>query len=411
MIDNKLKTNLLFIINELSSNFVKKILMKNRLLAAFLFFSVYSSAQIVLDESSYSATVLGTDSIANTTYNSSFPVLTPSANATWDMTVITDSVAPSFVYRVATAPAYEFADSNDYYFGSYFYQGNVQSSITTTGLLQYGIKISWTGYNIFSVTHSAGDSLIITDQMDTFSSPRTLVSFPATDNSTWASVYHNDFDFQLSVALLSYSHAPGTLRSYTTEKDTVMGYGKMRIKNLDGTASSYFNVLQVQAEIITVDSFFLNGSPAPGVLLTQLRFTQGQADTSYYQSYYRPGEVTPLAQIFYNDQSFSHPVSAKTHVQRLVNEGVANIANGGEVAIYPNPIVAGAQVSINLVPAAGEWSYELTDIAGEKVQSGALKIYGNAGQFSLSPALKTGNFYLTLYHSGAECCVKTLQVQ
>ena len=286
-----------------------KFFMKNIVcLFTCLFVITAAHAQITLDTSAYPASVTGTDSLMATTVSSSFPSLVPATDGIWDMSTVTDSATILYAYRVPTT-TYQFADSNFYNFSSFSYQGNVQSSIVIAGIMEYGITIQKVGYNISTITSGMTDSIIIPAQDTLYSSPRTLIAFPATYHSSWSSAYTFDLKYQVSISPV-YDHTPGVVRRYVIEKDSVTGWGKMRVKDMAGSLSSWFNVLQVQTTITGTDSFFLNGAVAPGTLLSDLGLVQGQTDTTYEQNYYRKEEVTPFANVKYANAAFITPVKA-----------------------------------------------------------------------------------------------------
>lgn len=375
-------------------------------LVVTLSLTVTLSAQITLSQSSYPVSVVGTDSIANTTVASFIPILTPTTNAIWDLTTITDSSVPSFIYRVASI-TYPFADSNSYNFAGYAYQGNIQCAILSSNFCAFQLNINRFGYSLLPVTLGPTDSLIIIPQVDTFSSPHVIIPFPATFNTTWTSSYYSNFRYQLSVALLGYDHANGIVRSLTTETDSVAGWGEMRVKDLTGSPSSYFDVLQVKKVVTEVDSFYLNGRPDTALVIAELGLTQGQTTTTYLQDYYRTGEVTPLAELTYSDATFSHPVHAATHIQRLVNEGVANVDGTSEVKLFPNP--ATGRVTIELPSMPGMWSFELSDFTGQIIQSGTLTLNGNIAQVTLPQSMASGIYSLRLFNNNGFNCVKTIE--
>lgn len=375
-------------------------------LVVTLSLTVTSSGQITLSQSSYPVSVVGTDSIASTTVASFIPILTPTTNAIWDLTTITDSTVPSFIYRVASI-TYPFADSNFYDFAGYSYQENVECDIASLGYFEYYSAIPRAATYIGSITHGPTDSFVIVPQFDTFSSAHIVISFPATYENNWFSSYKSDFNYQISIAAFSYNHAPGIVRSYMSETDSVTGWGEMRVKNLDGIPSSYFNVLQVKKIVSKVDSFFLNGTLATDLLLTTLGLTQGQTTTTYLQDYYRTGEVTPMAEVTYSDATFSHPVHAATHIQRLVNEGVANVDGKSEVKVFPNPATGTMTIELPFTP--GTWSFELSDFTGQIIRSGTLTLNGSIAQFTLPQSMASGIYSLRLFNNNGFNCVKTIE--
>ncbi len=368
-------------------------------------------AQITLTSASYPSSVLGTDSLKVTDSPSAYPVLAAAANGTWDMSVVTDSVPVHFLYRVA-AGAYQYADSSLYDFGGFGYQGNVNCNITSAGIKEYGITIQQKAFSLASITSFTADSFVITGQNMLYTSPRTKIAFPATYHTSWVSSYSSDLNFQLSLLSATYAPNPGVARIYTTEKDSVIGWGSMRVKEEDGTPSPYHDVLQVQTMIIHTDSFFLNGSTFSTALLTFFHLAQGQKDTTYEQNYYRPQEVTALAQIEFNDAAYTQPYMATTHVQRLKsNVGVENILDNSAVRIYPNPVVTNT-ISLQ-VPAmmTGQMTYDLIDINGRSAAKGVLNVNQSSATITLPSAIIPGIYYLKVNNGNVEVTTIPLTVQ
>ncbi len=384
--------------------------MKSLFFQAALIFAVITTAtaQQTLTQSSYPTSVLGTDTLKKTTITSAFPTLSPATVGLWDMSVVTDTVPVYYAYRVATG-AYQYADSNMYTFAGYGYQGNAQTSITAAGIMEYGVNIQKSGYSLTPLTLGVTDSLIINQQNIVYTSPRKKIAFPATYMSSWTSTYSADFSFQVSLSLISLDHAPGVVRSFITQKDSVIGWGKMRVKDLSGSPSAYLNVLQVQTTIIKTDSFYINGSLAPLPLLSIFNLAQGRTDSTFLHNYYRAQEVTPLAEVRFSNGAYTTPRKATTHVQRLFELGVADINNNARVNIYPNP-ATGDKIFVDGLSAAGQWEYSLADISGKAIAKSAITVNNGATTIPLQANIKAGNYYLTLIRNGVVYCVKPISI-
>jgi hypothetical protein len=369
-----------------------------------LILATATQAQITLTSSSYPSSVIGTDSLKMTTATSTFPALTPATNGSWDMSIVTDSAPVFYAYRVNPDTSFcQFADSNFYTISTYTYQGNIQSSITSAGLIDYGIDIQSAQYPI-----SAGDTFYILAQHILFSSPYTVIKFPATMRSPWSSSYESDFNYQLTYPPL-YTHAPGLVKAFYSVKDTVVGWGKMRVKDMTGSPSLWFPVLQAQTTVTVVDSYYVDSAQPPAPFFTALGVTQGQVTKTYYQDYVRPEEVTPFAQVQFTDGTFSTPSQATTHVQRLTESAVPTIPNEAGINIYPNPVSDGV-ITVTLPATGGAWSYELTDITGRKVQDGLLQPGGNQAQVILPSSLIDGLYYLKVNNDGRQVSIKPIDV-
>ena len=248
--------------------------------------AIKGTAQITLTAADYPALLTGTDSLKQTIHTSPFPSLAAASGGNWDMTVTTDSAAQLYAYRVPVA-TYQYADSTQGSIGAYSFVANVPCSVTSTGLFEYGMNIKANSYSLTTLTLGPTDTLFFPAQNVMNTSPLVRIAFPATFSSSWQSVFSADMIYELSLGAFSLIHKPFTLRKYTVRKDTVAGWGTMRIKTAMSAPSSYFNVLQVQSANITTDSFFMDGAPAPPALLTLLSISQGQKDTTYTQYYYR----------------------------------------------------------------------------------------------------------------------------
>ena len=221
------------------------------------------------------------------------------------------------------------------------------------------------------MTASFLDTLFIPAQTVANSTPLIHMGFPATYNSVWQSNYSNSTTYELTVSMFSYIHKPFVRRTYVQRRDTVKGWGKMKVRNAAGFSSDYFDVLQIFSTTITTDSFFTDGVPAVPSVVTMFSLEQGKKDTSYVQRYYRAQEVTPLATIVYRDGRYTQPIKATTHIQRLKLASVNEI-NGKETPIiYPNPTSDGCIYLTNL-PSIGENSYILTDVKGKLICSGVM---------------------------------------
>ncbi len=351
--------------------------------------------QIVINQSSYPTTVLGIDSIKIASFNTPYPSFAPAINGIWDLSILTDSSSSFFAWRVPTI-AYQFADSNTYSLAGFNYKGNEQFSITSSGLTAYGIQIPNAQYSITSLTGILTDSLFIDSQTDLYSALRNKILFPATYNSNWTSTYKQDLSYHITCFSSGYIDTPGIIRTYTTQIDTVIGYGQMRINDATGSPSDYLKVLQVHTIIAKIDSYFLNGNVAGALILSVFRGYQGKKDTVYQENFYRIGEITPFAQVTFADNGYLHITKILTHMQRLVNN-IPNIAANNNIVVYPNPIINN-NVTIFIPPDLNLCTYKLFTIDNKLISNGSI----SAGINNLTISNTTGVklFYLYILRNG-----------
>ncbi len=350
-------------------------------------------AQIVLSSADYPVSLIGADSLRTSTYTSVYPSLIPAFSGVWNMEVITDTIPYTIQYRV-NDDFYQYADSNVYHLSSYGYNGNAQHAITADGIKEYGLRIKGKAISLTPLTISPIDTLFIPEQTDNYSAPLVKIALPATFNDNWGCSYVSRLDFELSVASYSLVHEPCFRRKLIDRRDTVVGWGNMRLRNSWGSISPYFEVLQVQTTVITTDSFYMTGVPAPASILGLLSLVQGKRDTSYLQEYYRKGEVTPLAEVHFRDASFTAPFKAITHVQRLQPNKLIDLQKSdSRLLVYPNPITKG-MLYVDMQDNINECAFRLTDINGRQVLSGDIRNVGGFGKVKIPGVLDQGIYQL-----------------
>lgn len=358
---------------------------------------------ITLNQSSYNSTNFGTDTLRQV--DSTFPNLTPATNAMWDMTTATYDNSYITQSRVPTTYlGAQFADSMSQGFGPINYNIDMLTSVTSNGIIEYGAYVP---YQQFINPQGYPVTIDVDSQVITYLTPQTIIQFPATIGSSWTSNYQYDFDFHINVTQL-YNNAPGIVRAFVSEKDSVTGWGKMRVKDLNGNASGYLNVLQVQASAQVIDSFFINGAAPNSLILGAFGVTDPDTAYTYTQYYYRPMEVSALATVDYPDNTFTQPDYATTQTQRLVNESVAVVNDGITVNVYPNP-VTNRTISVDIPAMQGNnWTYDLIDITGQTVATAPLR--GAHSQIAIAPSLASGIYYLRINQDGKSVSVKALDI-
>lgn len=351
--------------------------------------------QITLTATDYPGVLVGTDSLRQLSYTAPLPSLTPATGGSWDISAATDSSAALLSYRVAV-PTYQYGDSIIGKIGTFMYQRKGVRSMISVGHIERGAIVTDTFHNLVSIT-AGNDTMFIPTQNVAYSSPMTLVGFPCTFSSVWHSAFSCDIEFYLTIGMFSLSHQQFTQRRFTVRKDTVVGWGTMRVKNSTGAPSPYVNVLQTQTTTYTTDSFYMGSAVAPGAYLTLLGLTQGKKDTVYSQSYYRAGEITPLVSVQYKDAGFSTPSKVVYHHQRLEPVAIENLNGSVRFAVYPNP----ANNTLHfVVPRSVPYQYTISDISGREVMSGRFDGSKGDATVSLLGFLLSGLYHVMVSENG-----------
>jgi hypothetical protein len=359
------------------------------------------SAQIILVETDLPVVLTGVDTIKMTKASSPFPMLLFTTGATWDMTGMVDSNSLMYLYRT-TFSTFQFVDSESESVFSYSYKSQPYSSVESWGIVESGMNILDTSYELSSLTFGFEDSFFIPAQTIDYSSPDITIPFPATYGTWWNANYYYDIAYKLSLAFPPNDHTPGFVLWFVTKRNTVDGWGWVKINDINGSPSPDIPVLQVKCRTIVSDSFYLNGEPLPGTLLTLFSVQQGKADTIYEQHYLRRGYVTPVVNVRFRDESYTQPLWAKKHIHRLLPDEISNV-NDASVSIYPNPVTGNKLFIHTQQPGA---SYSIQNVLGATVASGVIK----EPVLTVPDDLVNGLYFLEIY-SGDARSVSRIQIQ
>lgn len=371
-----------------------------------------AQAQITINQSDYTGYTPTTDTFIDV----SGVNVQPAANGSWDLSAVAFQGSPYTVaktpYTNPAMPGVSFYTTGGYSFGTYNYTAAFGYGIFPTGFHRVGEAITRQAYALANLTFNPADSVIFPAQVVMYSSPRRFLAFPMTMGTNWVSDYTFSTNFELSVAAYMLNHAPCARKSHLVQTDSVKGWGKMRIKNLNGNASGWMDVLAVKTAITVSDSFFLNGVAAPAQMLGAFGMSQGQTSSGYRIAYYRAGETESVLLETYKSAAYDTVSAASVHQSRLApgSTAVGNVVLEEEYSIYPNPAAGGA-IHIAAAEATGNhiWAYQLTDIAGRKVAAGTFMM--TAGKATLhTGATATGLHYLHLVKDGVTVAVKPLLI-
>jgi hypothetical protein len=347
------------------------------------------SAQVTLDDASSYNALIGTDTTREINIATSGSVENysiPQTNYTWDLTeLVYQSGFNTYTRSAANISGNQMSKNIVYPFGALTYIVKGDYIFDNDGLFKAAEVVAYQGNTLAPLTGDVNDSLVFPDQIVNFSAPLMELTFPASYNTTWSSTVKYNTNFKLTVNAYGIVNTPGERRTTYTIKDTVVGWGKMKVQDKNGDESGLMDVLQVRHWEQAVDSFYLGGMPAPGSLLTAFGISQGMATSNSEVMFYRPNELTPLLWVKYSDNTMTTPIIMETSRTRLAEKttGIHGIASENGFKLYPNPVT---NRTLNVeVPEAGKWSYELIAMNGQRMTGGALSF--NTGVKNTSIAL------------------------
>lgn len=386
---------------------MKKILFT---LLTFCFLSINAYAQITLNRSDFGMTGTQNDTtllkacntvgVARPTYGN---------NQVWDYTNLRDSIPT--VYQIVSTLANSFGTSLPAPFASatYAYQGfgGIAPSllfpvfrfekIDNTGYYSMGYAHNSAKFPIGTVTGGASDTLEFLASLRVFANY--LEKFPMTANSTWKIADRDTSNFRLTVRAFGLNQTPGNRVSVTNAKDTIVGWGTLRLRNPAGGNPLNFAVLLREKTGGSVDSFFLGGAPAPAALLQAFGLTQGRISTYNTQlDFLGVGYKYSLVSFYIspNNQLF--------YIQRGVLPNIGLTVSNADiradeitVKTFPNPATEGVFFEFDKSTAA-DWNIMIYNTAGQIVtmQPVSTGIGATTVKILLSENLAMGNYFYNI---------------
>lgn len=359
-----------------------------------------AQAQITLNQSSFAGWIPDDQSIRDNQPTTA----AIGANTTWDYASLGSTGTTQYGYYPAADQDFTtatFGSDIQYKFSALGYVSYAYGAVTANGIQRFGEKLQRQAIPIGTLTGNANDSLVFLQQTVVYTSPRNLLSLPATMNSTGSSNYSFSTAFELTATPFGLNDAPCVRRTYVKINDTVKGWGKMRVLDMVDDTSGYMNVLAVQSHVENTDSFFLNGNPAPPSMLAAFGLTQGMITKAYRIRWFRAGEVESLMLATYTDGTYTTQSANESHMDRLATPTkVSELVAVSNMVLYPNPVVNGTiNLSMDNVLPGVPCTYELYNVAGQKMATNTM--YVNGGNASIKvDGTATGIHYLRVYQQG-----------
>lgn len=259
------------------------------------------------------------------------------------------------------------------------------------------IYIDPQSYSLSSLTGNTKDSLVIPVQGFLWGSPRRIMQFPFTYQSSWSSFSPRETNFFLTVTAAGLNKTPAKHLYAIFRKDTIVGWGKLRVYTPSGP-SNYYDVLVDKINQYAIDSFYLNNAPAPQILLSSFGITQGQkSDYNNRYNVYRKGSFNYLFSTYYgkNDQNTT-PLGEFFNTDNLLTATGNLNKDEYSVVVFPNPCTSD---NINMLVSGytkNIASYQISDMIGRTIASGKLNTNGGSINLPIPGNCQNGNYIIYL---------------
>lgn len=370
---------------------------------SFVLFSNHVTAQITLSGISETNLISADTFIRAQNYQNFASMGMAKANGKWDVT--SAEVGPLIYYyeRFETSNK-NFPSANYEKTISYLFAGSMEYSTTALMVADNSI-VGALGEEILeeevlplaSVTGNSGDQLIFPKQVIRYNETEREQVFPMTYNDNFKNTVQFTTKFNLTIAAFGLNNVPGERRTVRTTKDTVIGWGTIKVKHFRSKRVYEIPVLQVVEWATLQDSFYLGGNPAPAQLLAAFGISQGQQLSRRYTRFYRANEISPLVELHHVDASDDvHRVDVQQEGLDQGSVNVIDITNTVKPVFYPNPSGSNT-ITVVRPESGGNWSYAISDVFGRTLIQGDLKQAATEVDIQ---NLSSGNYIVRYYLEG-----------
>jgi hypothetical protein len=348
------------------------------------------------------------DTFAEPTNKTDFkPYATPATNAHWDFTIAKYPNVQRITLRnnipTVNYPNAKYSNSAAVVFaGGLGYLTRQYFDFTSNSIICLGEETEAEQViPLDMITGGANDELVFPKQNIEYSEPDIQRVFPTTLGTSFTCTRVQEIKFNLTIDAYSFNKIPGSRKTYWVVKDSVVGWGTLKIKGIS-TKAIYDNipVLQTRRHITQVDSFFLGGNLAPGALLSGFGLSQGHFLEYYYVDFITQDELDELVRIDFKDSPYQTIDVVEIQQNRLEKyaTGVEKISLQNAINAYPNPI-ADNKITIELpANSNANWAISLTDIYGRLVFESPI---GIDGEVNLPENIAEGNYILSVLNNGS----------
>jgi hypothetical protein len=352
--------------------------MKQFLLIVFcsFSFSMAINAQITLQSTNFTLSTAGKDSATVKVLKKANAVFPKQGNnQTWDYSALRDSIADEYYWGFITKPSKArpaaFVAANleaDHY--SFFQIFNIPTRTyslkSSIGYGTLGDSLLFSRFPLEFLTGNTADSLTFPASSRKLSTINYFYKFPMTDKTAWASTNKINTNFLLKVGAFGLDNVPGQQVQTVTNKDSVIGWGTLKLRSPAYGTVLNFNVLLQRKTTTTIDSFFLGGQPAPTPILDAFGLTQGERDTAI--SLYFVGIDFKAAHLA---MEVDNQMTSITDMYRGILPNLGLVSKNKEITdvsvkskVFPNPTTEGVSFEFDK-KTGGDWNILIYNTVGQ----------------------------------------------
>lgn len=334
--------------------------------------SVPAMAQFTVTQSNFPRQASFTDTMVSTT-QSGIQLPSEGSAQVWDYSDLnTNNISTSVHADATTDPV--FTDALNSFQADFSFLGlNVPArmfeAVDGNGFHMDGMSISEINYPLTLTTANPNDSIRFIQRDDIYQGRINPIRFPCSYLIQWSGTHEQQLDFSLTLTSASLAQAPGFRKRTITDDRDVLGFGKLVIPDFSGGSTDSIQVLQIKVTQEIVDSFYLQGSPAPDSVLAELGLTQGSIARDTMYVFYRAEFTSPVLELHISGNAVSSAIF-RPQADNVVSTGIADKYSIAGMKYYPNPISSGRNLNIEM-PNSNLSTYHVTlvDMLGRQLSA------------------------------------------
>ncbi|MBL7816295.1 MAG: T9SS type A sorting domain-containing protein [Saprospiraceae bacterium] len=358
---------------------MKQFLLATLLTSCFMQFTTAQAVTLRLTDFALSATARDS-SMSKLMKKTGATLPTKGLDKTWDYTALRDSTSELYYFGYVTQPATSprpagfssatLQANSVTNFQAYTIPSRTYYQLNSSGFSFLGDSLAPTRFSLQAITGGSTDSLSFPANVHVYSAPVVQYLFPMTMSTAWTSFERVVTDFNLKVIAFGLNNTPGQSVSRGTYRDSIVGWGTLKMRHPSTGATLSFNALLDRRTFITQDSFYLNGTPANPLIVNAFGLTQGKIDTTTRYYFYASGFKSPLIAFSVNNsetqivdifRAILPSLGLTTKNNELVDLEVAT-------TVFPNPTTEGATFEFDK-SSADTWRVFVYNAAGQIIKN------------------------------------------
>ncbi|WP_421947639.1 T9SS type A sorting domain-containing protein [Phaeodactylibacter xiamenensis] len=243
------------------------------------------------------------------------------------------------------------------------------NSIDDSGYGSWGSIGEQVTVPLSTVTGMDTDNLTILELVIQYNQRRDVLKFPLNFGDSWTHSETYNVDFLVTVAGFGLQNVPAGQTIQDSVSYEVAGYGTVILPNPEGSDQEPVSIegLLIKRDRITVNNYTLGGQPAPQLMLDAFGLTQGESQITTRYFIYAKGLPRTAANIGVDANGEITSFTISDDITQLISSTSEPTAEPLQAKAFPNPIVAGEALSVELPTTIQNGALELVDALGRQV--------------------------------------------